>query len=122
MHSLNFTDENIAKLDGNIDKLKSEIKNYETELSTLIAKVKTAQATKEVNKQMAQIDSSGTLSMIERMKDKIAKEEALSEAYGDIASKSEGIDSEIDAAIGDIDKAKASDALSKLKDKLGLDK
>lgn len=113
---------NIAKLNGNIEKLKSDIKNYETELSTLKAKAKTAKATKEVNKQMAEIDSTGTTNMIERMKEKIAAEEALSEAYGEIASDSKTIDSEIDAAIGDADQAKASDALLKLKEKLGLDK
>lgn len=113
---------NVAKLNSNIEKLKSDIKTYETELSTLKAKAKTAKATKEVNKQMAEIDSTGTTSMIERMKEKVAAEEALSEAYGDIASESKTIDAEIDEAIGDADKAQASDALLKLKEKLGLDK
>lgn len=113
-------DENIAKLDSNINKLKSDIANYETELSTLKAKVKTAEATKEVNKQMAEIDSSGTLSMIERMKEKVAQEESLAEAYGDIADKSGGVDAEIDEAIGDADQAKASDSLAKLKEQLGM--
>lgn len=113
---------NVTKLNANVEKLKSDIKTYETELSTLKAKAKTAKATKEVNKQMAEIDSTSTTSMIERMKEKVAAEEALSEAYGDIASESKTIDSEIDAAIGDVDQAKASDELLKLKEKLGLDK
>ncbi len=113
---------NVNKLNSNIEKLKSDIKTYESELSTLKAKEQTAKATKDINKQMAQIDSSDTMSMIERMKEKIASEEALAEAYGDIASETGSIDNEIDAAIGDVEKAKASDALEKLKEKLGFDK
>jgi len=111
---------NIATLDNNIKKLKTDISSYESELKTLRARVKVSSATKNINKHMAQLDDSGTVSMLERMKDKISKDEALAEAYGDIANDSASVDQEIDAAIGDAGKENAADALAKLKDKLGM--
>ena len=112
---------NIATMDANIKKLKSQISSYENELKTLKARVKVSTATKNINKQMSQIDSSGTISMLERMKDKVESEEALADAYGEIANESKSLDEEIDNAIGDQKTETASDELAKLKNKLGLD-
>ena len=78
-------------------------------------------ATKNLNKQMAELDSSGTVSMLERMKEKIAQEEALAEAYGDIANASKSIDEELDKA-ADTTEAAADDELQKLKEQLGFTK
>ena len=111
---------NVSQLDGKIKKLKAEISKYENELRTLKARVKVSEATAKVNKQMAQIDSSSTVSMLERMKDKVAQQEALAEAYGDIAGESKTLDDEIDSAL-DGTSAKASDDLAAMKAKLGLD-
>ncbi len=111
---------NIAAMDKNIKKLKSQVSSYENELKTLKARVKVSNATKNINKQMSQLDSSGTVSMLERMKDKVEKEEALAEAYGDIAQESKSLDDEIDSAIGNSSEAEASDDLAKLKEKMGL--
>lgn len=113
---------NIATLDKNIKKLKSQISSYENELKTLKARVKVSNATKNINKQMANLDSSSTVSMLERMKDKVEKEEALADAYGDIANESKSLDDEIDQAIGDSSKAEASESLDELKKKLGMKK
>ncbi len=114
---------NVAQLDQNVKKLKSQISHFENELKTLKARVKVSSATKKLNKQMAQIDSSSTVSMLERMKDKVEEEEALAESYGDIANESRSLDEEIDAAIesGSAEE-KASDDLAALKAKLGMDK
>jgi len=113
------------KFDGNIDSMESKIKRlrqqisqYENELKTLKARVKVSTATKNINKQMAQIDSSSTVSMLERMKDKVAEEEALAESYGDIANESRSLDDEIDRAL--VDDSPASDDLAALKAKMGL--
>ena len=54
---------------------------------------------KNLNKQMASIDSSSTVNMLEKMKEKVSQEEALADAYGDIASESKSIDDEIDKAL-----------------------
>lgn len=110
---------NVSQLDGKVKKLRAEISKYENELRTLKARVKVSEATAKVNKQMAQIDSSSTVSMLERMKDKVAQQEALAEAYGDIAGESKSLDDEIDSAL-DGSNAKASDDLAAMKAKLGM--
>lgn len=116
-------DKNVAQLESNVKKIKSTISQYENELKTLKARVKVSTATKKLNKQMAQIDSSSTVSMLERMKDKVAEEEALAESYGDIANESRSVDEEIDKALdGSSAEVKAADDLAAMKAKLGLDK
>ncbi|WP_430813869.1 PspA/IM30 family protein [Carboxylicivirga sp. RSCT41] len=114
-------EQNLAQLDSNIKKLRSQISTYENELKTLKARVKVSKATKSINKQMAQIDSDSTISMLEKMKEKVDQEEALSEAYGEIANESKSLDDEIDSALGG-NKAEAAESLAELKAKLGLDK
>lgn len=114
-------DTNVAQLDSKIKKLKSDISSYENELRTLKARVKVSEATAKVNKQMAQIDSSSTVSMLERMKDKVAQQEALAEAYGEVAGEDKSLDDEIDSALNAGD-TKSTDDLAALKSKLGMDK
>ncbi len=114
---------NVSSLDKNIKELKSQISSYENELKTLKARVKVSTATKNINKQMADLDSSSTVSMLERMKDKVAKEEALADAYGEIANESKSLDDEIDKALGgDTANAEAKESLEELKRKLGMNK
>ncbi|AXT61250.1 PspA/IM30 family protein [Aquimarina sp. AD10] len=109
----------VEQLEKNVQEIKQNISKWENELKTLKARVKVSAATKNVNKQMAEIDSSSTVSMLERMKDKVSQEEALAEAYGDIANTSKSIDEELDKAI-DVTKANADDNLAKLKEQLGM--
>lgn len=111
-------DGNIAKLDQNIKKLRSNISHYENELKTLKARAKVSNATQKLNKQMANIDSGSTVSMLERMKEKVDQEEALAEAYGDIADGNKSLDDEINSVLADSPQAKASDALAALKAKM----
>ncbi len=110
-------DARVSQLDKSIKKLRSNISQFENELRTLRARAKVSAATKSVNKQMAKIDSSGTVSMLERMKEKVEKEEALSEAYGDIANESRSVDDEIDSVLGS-SSTSSSDALAALKAKM----
>jgi len=114
-------DGNVGQLEGKIKKLRAEISKYENELRTLKARVKVSEATAKVNKQMAQIDSSSTVSMLERMKDKVAQQEALAEAYGDIAGESKTLDDEIGNALDDTN-VNASNDLEAMKAKLGMNK
>lgn len=112
---------NTAKLKTNIDRLKSNIKKFEVELKTLKARAKVSKATKNINKQMADIDSSSTISMLERMKDKVAEEEALAESYAEIAGENTSVDEEINKALeSGSAEVKASDSLAALKAKLGM--
>ena len=111
----------IAQLDKNVKTLKSNISKWENELKTLKARVKVSTATKNLNKQLAQIDSTNTVSMLEKMKDKVAQDEALAESYGEIANESKSVDEEIDKIL-DSPSQKSSDSLAELKKKMGIDK
>ncbi|WP_025741063.1 PspA/IM30 family protein [Aquimarina pacifica] len=114
-------DTSVSQLEKNVQEIKQNISKWENELKTLKARIKVSDATKNVNKQMAEIDSSSTVSMLERMKDKVNQEEALAEAYGDIANASKSIDEELDKAV-DITETTAEDDLAKLKEQLGIKK
>lgn len=103
----------------NIDILKFNIMKWENELKTLKSKIKISLTTQEVNKQMARIDSNSTISMLERMKEKVEEEEALAQAYKEMANKSSTIDEKIDEILSD-SYDKASKYLENLKRKLGM--
>ncbi|GAA4363637.1 PspA/IM30 family protein [Hymenobacter saemangeumensis] len=109
-----------AQMDQNVQTLKATISQWENELKTLKARVTVSTATININKQLAQLDSSGTVALLERMKEKIAVQEALAESYGEIAQTSKSIDSEIDKALGSTGSGKAAADLKALKTKLGI--
>jgi phage shock protein A len=114
-------DGHVTKLDGNIKTLRVNIQRYEVELKTLKARAKVSEATTNINKQLADIDSSSTVSMLERMKEKVDQQEALAESYADIASENNSLDQEIDKAIDSgSSELKAADSLSALKSKMGI--
>lgn len=112
-------DQNVVQMEANVQTIKHNISKWENELKILRSRVKVADATKSLNKQMAKIDSNGTISLLERMKEKVNQEEALAEAYGDIANASKSVDDEINRAV-DVKKTKATSELEKLKEQLGL--
>ncbi len=110
-------DASVAKLETQIKRLKSNISKWENEAKILKARAKVSSATKNVNKQLAGIDSSSTIAMLERMKEKVEKEESLSESYAEIAEENTSVDEEIELALGS---GSSSDALAALKEKLAL--
>lgn len=113
-------DKNVTQLETNIRTIRSNVSKWENELKTLKARVKVSEATKTLNKQLAQIDNTSTVSMLEKMKDKVAQEEALAESYGEIANESKSVDDEIDKALENT--SSGSDALAALKSKMGSKK
>jgi len=104
----------------NVDVLRFNITKWENELKTLKSRIKVSRATKEVNKQMAQIDSNSTISMLERMKEKVEEEEALAQAYGEMAKKTKSVDDEINKVIGDEQSGKVNQDLEEIKKRLGI--
>ncbi|MDN5211298.1 PspA/IM30 family protein [Fulvivirgaceae bacterium BMA12] len=116
----NKFEENVAALNANIKTIRGNISKWENELKTLKARVKVSSATKTLNKQLAQIDSSSTVSMLEKMKDKVAREEAIAESYGEIAQESRSVDEEIDKALAGAGHDRAVEDLGALKKKLGI--
>ncbi len=110
-----------AQLQSQVDKLKSTIASHENDLITLRARAKTAAATKKINQQLFKVDSSGTIAMLERMKERVEEDESLSEAYGDLADSSKTVDQEIDAALKE-SAGPGADKLAELKAKMGIQK
>ncbi len=108
----------VEKLDSSVKRLRGNIAKWENELKTLKARAKVARATKNINKQMADIDSSSTVSLLEKMKTKVSEEEALAESYADIANESRSIDEEINKAVIDSEVDDLSDELMALKAKV----
>lgn len=104
-------DQLCANLEHKIGDLRDQIRQWENEMKTLKARARVSIATRKINKQMAQIDSSSTIATLERMRNKVEEEEALAESYGDMAVPTRGLDSEIDAALN----TSGSDALAMLK-------
>ncbi|SFM96748.1 PspA/IM30 family protein [Thermodesulforhabdus norvegica] len=109
-----------TQLQAKVEHLKREITKYENELITLKARAKTAQSMRKINQQLAKIDSSGTLAMLERMKQKVQEEESLAEAYGRIASETASVDDKIDQALATPSSAGAVTELEELKKRLGM--
>ncbi len=115
-------DTSVSQLETNINKIKSNISHYENELKTLKARARVSSATTKINKSMAGVDTSSTVAMLEKMKQQVEADEALSEAYGDMADANRSIDEEIEDAIGGDSSAKASSALEELKKKMNQNK
>ncbi|MEN4761241.1 PspA/IM30 family protein [Chryseobacterium sp. C39-AII1] len=105
------------KMQGNIDYLKASISKWETELKTLNARVQVSEATRDINQKMTQIDTGGTVSMLEKLKERVIQQEAEAEAYLEISKAGKSVDEEIDALVKN-EETEAGDALQKLKESL----
>ncbi len=101
-----------------IKELKSQIAKYEAELKALKARAATAKAVKKVNRQIAKIDTSSTIAMLERMRQKVEEEEALAEAYGQIAKEETSLEEKVEALLKEEERP-ALKRLEELKKRLG---
>ncbi|MCH2043693.1 MAG: PspA/IM30 family protein [Saprospiraceae bacterium] len=106
-----------TKVKNKIQSLKREIARWETELRTMEARLKAAEAGERLGKVMAGIDSSKTLEMLQRTKDRVEEAEARSEAYSELSDHGRSIDDEIDDALHN---PMVSDALLEMKRKMGM--
>ncbi len=109
-----------TQLQERVSKLKSTVSTYETELMTLRARAKTAESTRKINQQLAKVDSSSTITMLERMKNKVEEDEALAQAYGEVADVDTSVDSEIDRALASGGTTSTQDKLQEMKAKMGI--
>jgi phage shock protein A len=107
------------EMQRNTEILKENLEKWEKELRTLRARVKVSSATKHVNKQMAQLDNNGTVSMLQRMKAKVEDEESLSKAYGEIARDKHSLKDDLDGLLKD-DSFSIEKDLQAIKEKLGI--
>ena len=108
------------QLQANVNKIKSTITTYENDMITLKARAKTAAATKKINEQIAKVDSSGTIAMLEKMRARVEEDESLASAYGEMASVDKSVDDEINAALSGASAPTTSQSLLELKKKMGI--
>ncbi len=108
------------QLQANVNKIKSTITTYENDMITLKARAKTAAATKKINEQIAKVDSSGTIAMLEKMRARVEEDESLASAYGEMASVDKSVDEEINAALSGASAPTTSQSLLELKKKMGI--
>ena len=109
------------QLQVKVEKLRRDISRYDNELVTLRARARTAESMKKVNKQLAGVDSSGTIAMLEKMKARVDEDESLASAYGEISDSGASIDDQIDKALAEPSPSQASDSLAALKAKMGIE-
>ncbi|AZA91612.1 Phage shock protein A homolog [Chryseobacterium nakagawai] len=105
------------KMQATINHLKSSIAKWENELKTLKARVQVSEATKDINQKMTQMDTGSTVSMLEKLKERVVQQETLAEAYSDLSKSGKTIDEEIEAMVNNKD-TEAEEALNRLKETL----
>lgn len=108
------------QLQANVSKIKSTVTTYENDLVTLKARARTAAATKKINQQIARVDSSGTIAMLEKMRARVEEDESLATAYGEMAGAEKTVDEEINAALAGRSAPTTSQSLLELKQKMGI--
>jgi len=82
------------------------------ELARCAARARVGKATEKLNRQLAKVDSSSTVAMLERMREKVNQQESLAQAYGEIAAVETSVDADIDRALGGNSSASAGAAAS----------
>ena len=110
----------VDTLQNNVNQLKSKVASYENDLVMLKARARTANATRKINQRLSNVDTNGTVALLERMKEKVSEEEALGQAYGELADAGGSVDEEIDKALASGSPSKSEDSLAQLKSKMGI--
>ena len=108
------------QLQAKVEDLKRQIGRYENEIVTLKARARTASSMRKINQQLAGADASGTVAMLEKMKQKVQEEESLAEAYDELADIGGSIDEDLDKALAAPSSSAAADSLAALKKKMGI--
>lgn len=108
------------KLQTKVEKLRRDVTRYEQELITLRARARTAESMRKVNEQLAGVDDSSTIVMLERMKERVLEEESLAEAYGELVEADVSVDEEIEAALKPASAESVGDSLAELKRRMGI--
>ena len=90
----------VEKLETKIASLKEQIANWENEVKTLKARHKVAITSKKMSRQMISMSGNNAQALLENMKEKVNKEEAMAQAYDEMALIETDIDKEINEAIG----------------------
>ncbi len=108
------------QLQAKVDELKRKVTRYENDLVTLRARARTASSMRKINQQLAGVDASGTVAMLEKMKHKVEEEESRAEAYDQLNDVGRTVDDDIDKALTTSSPSASADSLAALKQKMGI--
>ena len=84
----NNFEKRIIQLNKNITTIKRTISKWENELNTLKARIKVGTVTKNLNKQLALLDSNSTITLLNEIRDQVIEEEVLAQSYKEITHSS----------------------------------
>jgi phage shock protein A len=96
----------VRQLEKQTMQLKMQIDQWESEIKTLKVRAQVSQATLSLQERLARADSQGTLTLLDNLKEKVAEQEAIADAYSQMANSQTSLDAEIDRILG-IDSQKA---------------
>ena len=88
------------KLESKIATIKEQIVSWESEIKTLKARHKVAITSKKMSKQLISMSNNNAQALLQSMKEKVDKEEAMAQAYDEMNLIETDIDKEINEAIG----------------------
>ncbi|MBQ4646642.1 MAG: PspA/IM30 family protein [Candidatus Gastranaerophilales bacterium] len=88
------------KLESKIATIKEQIISWESEIKTLKARHKVAITSKKMSKQLISMSNNNAQALLQSMKEKVDKEEAMAQAYDEMNLIETDIDKEINEAIG----------------------
>lgn len=111
------TKKQVDAMQSKVNQLKDQISKFENELVVLKSRAKVAKTTKKINQELTSVDSSSTVSMLERMSAKVDEDEALAESYAELADADTSAEDEADDFLGE-DASAVSDKLAALKSKV----
>lgn len=106
------------RLQLEVGKLQREITRYGNELVTLRARSRTAESMQKINKQIAGVETTSTLDVLERMKERVVEQESLANAYGQLAEIEREVNSEPADPLAS--PPSSADSLAALKRKMGI--
>ncbi|SDK81543.1 phage shock protein A [Catalinimonas alkaloidigena] len=107
----------VRKMECQVQQMQEHIQTWQNEYRVLRARSTVSQAIQQAERHRLPLASSDTTEMLERMRDKVDEQEALANAYGQLADADQCLDREIDKTLK---QDEASAALQALKSKLGL--
>jgi len=80
----NHFEKKYTQLNKNIYIIKSTISKWENKLKILNGRIKISTATKNLNKQLALLNSNNTITLLNKLRDEVIQEEALLKSYQDL--------------------------------------
>jgi phage shock protein A len=110
------SDQSLSGVDAKIRELRNMITETEENLTELTARAKTAEASKAINKELTSVGLDNTKALLQRMEQKVSKDENLAAAYGSLEDNNVDTETEIKKILSS-SPSSSNDALAALKAK-----